>query len=969
LRVPEKVFLLVDSCAQARHKRIAFFSCLNTIPPHLFVEFMRMWHNRLLGSYCQLCVCIVLMSGWAVAQTPAVPVNVPLPHPIVLGFERFHATEATANAAGGSLLLGELNCTSCHAIGKELEGVIVKKQAPILTEIGARAKPEYLAKFLANPQATKPGTSMPNVFAGLPEAEAQANAEALAQFLATTGTLDMARPMKSAALRGEHLFHQVGCVACHGPRGEGKPAIAGSIPLGTPSRKYTFPGMVKFLTDPLKMRPSGRMPHMHLTEREANDVASFLLADIAIPSSLTYEYYEGSWDKLPEFDKLTPKSSGNCEIISSALGDRRDNYALRFTAVIEVKNEGNYNFYLTSDDGSRLSIDGQLVVDNDGFHPPAQKEGRFFLKTGRHAVEILYFEQGGGEELTVEVKGPGFKQAGLEALLAPPEAPAANAASTWTAKPELVEKGKQLFLTQGCAVCHELKQDNTRLTSTLKAESLNKLKPAGGCVSEQPTGKNPFFAFNAVQRQAVMAALQAARGSQETQSAPAVVVTQHFERFNCLGCHNRGELGGVEEARNEWFTGTMKEVGDEARLPPQLTNVGGKLKPEWLKKVLADGEKVRPYMHTRMPKFGGGNIGSLAEQLTQVDAASIPAAPKIDISDEDRKFKAAGKSLAGANGLGCIKCHTFNGKGTPGIQVMDLSVMAHRLNPDWYYHYMLNPPAFRPGTRMPAAWPGGQAVLKKVLSGDTPKQIRSTWAYLLDGKNAAEPAGLVEAKLELLPIDEPIIYRNFIEGAGPRAIAVGFPQKVNYAWDANHQRLAMIWQGAFIDAAMHWVGRGPGYQKPLGDNVLKFSDDAPLAILETNSTPWPKTTGRDEKDSNFKFHGYHLDEKRQPTFRYSMGDLKVEDLIQPHVVDGVANFSRKLRFASDKPVTNVYYLIAAGNTLELTADKKIVLNGNVHMLLNSQATSVLRESQGRKEVLLPIQLEKGVAEFDLEYEW
>ncbi|MFN3484700.1 MAG: hypothetical protein ACK44W_04365, partial [Planctomycetota bacterium] len=61
-----------------------------------------------------------------------------------------------------------------------------------------------------------------------------------------------------------------------------------------------------------------------------------------------------------------------------------------------------------------------------------------------------------------------------------------------------------------------------------------------------------------------------------------------------------------------------------------------------------------------------------------------------------------------------------------------------------------------------------------------------------------------------MPQDEAIIYRNFIQGAGPRAIAVGYPEHAHLAFDANHMRLALLWRGDFIDASKHWVDRGPG---------------------------------------------------------------------------------------------------------------------------------------------------------------
>ena len=71
----------------------------------------------------------------------------------------------------GNLLLGELNCTSCHQADASLATVIQRKPAPVLDTVGSRVKPQYLLKFLADPQATKPGTTMPNVLAGVPEAE------------------------------------------------------------------------------------------------------------------------------------------------------------------------------------------------------------------------------------------------------------------------------------------------------------------------------------------------------------------------------------------------------------------------------------------------------------------------------------------------------------------------------------------------------------------------------------------------------------------------------------------------------------------------------------------------------------------------------------------------------------------------------------------------------------------------------
>ena len=84
-----------------------------------------------------------------------------------------------------------------------------------------------------------------------------------------------------------------------------------------------------------------------------------------------------------------------------------------------------------------------------------------------------------------------------------------------------------------------------------------------------------------------------------------------------------------------------------------------------------------------------------------------------------------------------------------------------------------------------------------------------------------------------------VIYRNFIAEAGTRAIAVGYPQGVNLAFDANQVRLALLWQGAFMDGGRHWSGRGQGFQPPAGFAKLSFPELSPFAFLDDADSPWP----------------------------------------------------------------------------------------------------------------------------------
>ena len=894
-------------------------------------------------------------------------------HPRVIGFERIYSGEKADAVAGGQLLLGELNCTSCHQVDKSLETYIQKKQAPVLDSVGSRVRPNYLLKFLADPQATKPGTTMPNILAGLPEAERKEKVEAIVHFLATTGTIGEAAALRQSVNRGDNLYHHIGCLACHDPRKEDSPkdGLPTSIPLGTPSRKYTVPGLTQFLSDPLAVRPGGRMPHLNLEPQDARDIASFLLKDLDISSGLQFALYEGSWDRMPDFSKLTPKEVGEAGGFDLGVTKKKDGFALRFDGHINIPKAASYLFLIGSDDGSRLFIDGKLVIDNDGIHPYQQKRKQLEIIAGLHAVAVEYFEQGGEEVLKVEFQAEGQPQQLLDTLIAAPPAKKTEAPQegAFTVSNELAAKGKEYFTTLGCASCHNLKKDGELLVSKLTAPALAQLKGNGGCLSDAPV-KTPFYALNTKQKQSIAVAIAGVKGPARQPlvgtKASESLIAQNLVRFNCIACHQRGELGGVEEARNPHFKSDMPEMGDEGRLPPSLNGVGAKLRPEWMQTVFSEGAKDRPYMFTRMPKFGMANVGTLVAALDEADKGSLKPVPKLDVDDSDKKFKAAGRRLVGGQAFGCIKCHTFADKKSTGIQALSLTTMTKRLRPEWFHHYMQAPQAYRPGTRMPNVFPDGQTTLPKILDGSVDKQNRAMWAYLADGDKAILPVGLVTGAIELVAYDEAIMYRNFIEGAGPRAIGVGFPEKLNLAFDANNLRLALIWQGAFMDASRHWEGRGAGFQPPLGDNVIKLTDGVPFAALENDKAPWP---GGIAKEHGYRFGGYTLGPKRMPTFEYRFGEIKVADHTAPYGADDVYIFRRTLSLVSEKPISNLYFRAAAGGKIEDSGGGSYKIDDQWTMKIGSPKRPLVRENNGKQELLVPVTFGGKSASITQEFEW
>jgi len=131
-------------------------------------------------------------------------------------------------------------------------------------------------------------------------------------------------------------------------------------------------------------------------------------ASTVVPGSrpgLRCERYEGDWSALPDFGALEPTGGWNSETVSlpwSASTAPAERIAFRFTGFVDVPHDDVYVFELASDDGSRLAIDGEVVVDNDGLHATAAKRGRIALAAGSHAIEVGWFNRTGGAELSLK---------------------------------------------------------------------------------------------------------------------------------------------------------------------------------------------------------------------------------------------------------------------------------------------------------------------------------------------------------------------------------------------------------------------------------------------------------------------------------------------------------------------------------------------------------------------------------------
>ncbi len=125
---------------------------------------------------------------------------------------------------------------------------------------------------------------------------------------------------------------------------------------------------------------------------------------------ISYSYYEGNWNNIPDFDKMKPVKKGKIPNFSFSPQEKEEYFGFAYYGYINIPQDGVYGFYTESDDGSRLYLGGRLIVDNDGLHGMQEKSGVASLSKGYHHIMVTFFEKTGGDGLRVFYKGPGIEK-------------------------------------------------------------------------------------------------------------------------------------------------------------------------------------------------------------------------------------------------------------------------------------------------------------------------------------------------------------------------------------------------------------------------------------------------------------------------------------------------------------------------------------------------------------------------------
>ena len=971
-------------------------------------------------------------AGWSVllACAIATAASVPLraqtgsaapPAPVVPGYEHLRLAGAADDAALGEILLGELNCLACHEPAPTVAARIPSRTAPDLDRIAERATGKWLTDYLLAPHDEKPGSAMPDMLHSLDLDDREDAVRTIVGFLAHRAETAKAAASSetaeagdvlgdfpvhrfgAAVERGRGLFHSVGCVACHAPgsaAGE-DPAIP-SVPLPDLTAKTSVDALAAFLLDPRAARPGGRMPPLHLAPEEAEDISVYLLRG-QTPSvaerrrGFEFEYFldsEEDEDAAGFFDRPTPDlreprpvAVGRIATLSLKLpfATNSGDHAYRFSGLLRLPAAGRYTFTLASDrrSASSLRVGDELSATKPPFSG-RRVDVTLRLRAGEHPVEVTYFIRGstGRPFVEVDVAGralpepvPLHELTSHESVrLRPADGPA-------PARRRYEEDGSILFARHGCSSCHaspgvDPERGRSYAVSRPRAPALDALDPER--VLTEPAmhseDTSPRYRLAEHQRQAIRAALAALPGLPADRS-PDAEITHTMGSFNCLACHQRRigdvEVGGPDAVRAAHFRVVgNQDLGDEGRFPPPLHGVGGKLKPDALHSVLT-GERFhvrRDFMEVRMPGIPADAAGRLAAALEAADATpgdlDEPSPSSAAVDD--------GFELLGTGGMGCVTCHDIHVNPAAGISTIDLATAYDRLRPGWVFRFLQDPAAIRPGTRMPAYWPEGEANFPHLGDGTTEGQIRALWAFLSLGGSMPTPEGMdIGSELVLVPDQRPLVFRTHMIDVGPRTIAIGYPENVHAAFDANTVRLAKIWRGAFFDAKGTWQGRAGQFFGPYGTDVLSLPAGPAFAVLNDIDSPWP-ATGRYDRNVGGRFLGYRLDDHGRPSLRYRLGDIVIEETPMPLPGGGGADLVRRFRIAAGPAPGPLFLLLAEGEEIVAGPGRTWSVDGllDVSFASEEDLTPIVRDSQGVRQLLQRIELEpNGSLDLELTLSW
>lgn len=121
-------------------------------------------------------------------------------------------------------------------------------------------------------------------------------------------------------------------------------------------------------------------------------------------NGVSYTYYEGTFNNTDEMlanGKVAGK--GTMEYLTVDKAPLKDFYGYEFNSYIYIPEDGYYRFFLDSDDGSKMFLDGELFINLDVRSVRQRTGANIGLAKGFHELKVLYYENYSGQSLNIDI--------------------------------------------------------------------------------------------------------------------------------------------------------------------------------------------------------------------------------------------------------------------------------------------------------------------------------------------------------------------------------------------------------------------------------------------------------------------------------------------------------------------------------------------------------------------------------------
>ncbi|MEM6805423.1 MAG: PQQ-dependent sugar dehydrogenase, partial [Bacteroidota bacterium] len=250
------------------------------------------------------------------------------------------------------------------------------------------------------------------------------NATEISRYITSRSINDNSASLEQRA----RSYLDANCSSCHrpngGPRAEFDARIESGLDLqnlingpvinelGIAGAKLVFPGNAEksIIYKRINQANTGdAMPPLaknRVHTEGANLIRDWINALPASGGGWNAKYYSDTGLQNLAFERVDRAIDFNWDDVSPKDGFQSNNYSVSWTTQLTARFAENYTFALKADDGVRMWVDGQKIIDDWSVHPPQFALGSVFLSPGAHDIKVEYFQGGGNARVSLYWQSP-----------------------------------------------------------------------------------------------------------------------------------------------------------------------------------------------------------------------------------------------------------------------------------------------------------------------------------------------------------------------------------------------------------------------------------------------------------------------------------------------------------------------------------------------------------------------------------